>query len=101
MRIRGVSLNEPLVPSFLLLQYCALTSSLISLLFAAEDIVCDNPEQLQSLFQSVEVGFEDLSMNLKQKKKGVADRVILDGSIRGVAKPGRMLAIMVCKQLHQ
>jgi len=61
---------------------------------AAEDIVCDNPEQLKSLFQSVEVGFEGLSMNLQQKKKGVPDRVILDGSISGVAKPGRMLAIM-------
>ena len=33
-------------------------------------------------------------MVLKQKKKGKSDRVILDGSIRGVAKPGRMLAIM-------
>jgi hypothetical protein len=64
-------------------------------LFAAEDIVCDSPEQVKSLFQSVEVGFEDLHMTLKQKKKGEPDRVILDGSIRGVAKPGRMLAIMV------
>lgn len=45
-------------------------------------------------FQSVEVGFEDVTMTLKQKKKGKSDRVILDGSIRGVAKPGRMLAIM-------
>jgi len=60
----------------------------------AEDIVCDSPEQVKSLFQSVEVGFEDLHMTLKQKKKGEPDRVILDGSIRGVAKPGRMLAIM-------
>jgi len=50
---------------------------------------------VKSLFQSVEVGFEDLHMTLKQKKKGEPDRVILDGSIRGVAKPGRMLAIMV------
>ena len=31
---------------------------------------------------------------LQNKKKGKSDRVILDGSIRGVAKPGRMLAIM-------
>lgn len=60
----------------------------------AEDIICDNPEQLHTgFFQSVEVGFDNLSMTLKQKKKGVAERVILDG-IRGVAKPGRMLAIM-------
>lgn len=60
----------------------------------AEDIVCDTPEQLHSGFlQSAEVGFEDVGMVLKQKK-GRPDRVILDGSIRGVAKPGRMLAIM-------
>ena len=45
-------------------------------------------------FQSVEIGFEDVGMVLKQKKKNKGDRVILDGSIRGVAKPGRMLAVM-------
>ena len=57
--------------------------------------MCDNPEQLNSgFFQSVEVGFEDVGMVLKLKKKGSADRVILDGSICGRAKPGRMLAIM-------
>ena len=57
--------------------------------------MCDNPEQLNSgFFQSVEVGFKDVGMVLKQKKKGSADRVILDGSIRGRARPGRMLAIM-------
>lgn len=56
--------------------------------------MCDTPEQLHSGFlQSVEVGFEDVGMVLKQKK-GRPDRVILDGSIRGVARPGRMLAIM-------
>ena len=61
----------------------------------AEELVCDKQEQLHTgFFQSIEVGFEDVGMVLKQKKKGTADRVILDGSIRGVAKPGRMLAIM-------
>ena len=61
----------------------------------AEDLVCDNPEQLHTgFFQSIEVGFEEVGMVLKQKKKGKSDRVILDCNIRGVAKPGRMLAIM-------
>lgn len=61
----------------------------------AEDLVCDNPEQMHTgFFQSVEIGFEDVGMVLKQKKKSKGDRVILDGSIRGVAKPGRMLAVM-------
>lgn len=64
-------------------------------LIDVEDLVCDNPQQLSTgFFQSVEVGFEDVGMVLKQKKKGAADRVILDGSIRGRARPGRMLAIM-------
>jgi len=43
--------------------------------------------------QLVEVGFADVSVSLKQKK-GTPDRLILDGSIRGIAKPGRMMAIM-------
>ena len=61
---------------------------------SVEDIVCDDKEQLHSgFFQSVEVGFEDVGMVLKQKR-GKSDRVLLDGSLRGFAKPGRMLAIM-------
>lgn len=39
------------------------------------------------------MGFEGIKILLKQKKNK-ADRVILDGSLKGVAKPGRMLAIM-------
>ena len=45
-----------------------------------------------AFFQSVEVGFQDVGMILKRKNQ--ADRVILDGSLCGAAKPGRMLAIM-------
>lgn len=61
----------------------------------AEDVVCETQEQTHTgFFQSIEVSFKDVGMVLKQKKKTKADRVILDGSIRGVAKPGRMLAIM-------
>ena len=92
-RIRGVSVNPWL--SLALQTVCSSLFPLSSLiLYAAEDIVCDSNEQLQTLFKSVEVGFEGLSMTLQQKKKGVSDRIILDGSISGVAKPGRMLAIM-------
>lgn len=73
---------------------CLILTIKFSLSTKAEDLVCDTPEQLHSGFlQSVEVGFEDVGMVLKQKK-GRPDRVILDGSIRGVARPGRMLAIM-------
>eukprot|EP00978_Attheya_sp_CCMP212_P039754 scaffold209912_cov54-Attheya_sp.AAC.2 len=45
------------------------------------------------LLQKVEIGFEDIQITLKQKKQK-EDRLILDGSIRGKALPGRMLAIM-------
>ena len=66
---------------------------LITTTLSAEDIICENPEQMHTgFFHSVEVGFEDVAMILKQKKnKG--DRWILDGSIRGVAKPGRMVRL--------
>jgi ABC-type multidrug transport system ATPase subunit len=60
----------------------------------AEDIICENLEQTHSgFFKSVSVGFEDITMTLQQKKNK-SERVILDGSIRGIAQPGRMLAIM-------
>jgi hypothetical protein len=46
--------------------------------------------------ESVELGFSDIQLVLqaKKKKKENGDRVLLDGSIRGKASPGRMLAIM-------
>jgi len=44
-----------------------------------------------SIMDACELSFESISMNIDTKKK---NRVILDGSIRGYAKPGRMLAIM-------
>jgi len=42
----------------------------------------------------VDIGFEGFRMTLAQKKKKQSDRVILDGSLKGMAKSGRMLAIM-------
>jgi hypothetical protein len=44
--------------------------------------------------ESVELGFSDIQLVLQAKKKENGDRVLLDGSIRGKASPGRMLAIM-------
>ena len=40
-----------------------------------------------------EVGFDNIKMVLKQKGKK-PDRVILDGSFKGTAKPGRMVRIL-------
>ena len=45
----------------------------------------DSRETARRERRCLEIGFEDISMSLKQKKK--ADRVILD-SVRGIAKPG-------------
>ena len=44
----------------------------------------------------VDVGWEGIKMVLKQKKKGdnKAERIILDGSLKGVAKAGRLTAVM-------
>jgi ABC-type lipoprotein export system ATPase subunit len=41
-----------------------------------------------------DLGFNGFKMELKAKKKNQSSRLILDGSIRGRAQPGRMLAIM-------
>jgi len=43
---------------------------------------------------SVELGFSDIRMELKTKKRNGGKKILLDGSIRGRARPGRMLAIM-------
>ena len=44
----------------------------------------------------MELGFSDIRMELKGKKKNgtAGTKILLDGSIRGRARPGRMLAIM-------
>jgi ABC-type multidrug transport system ATPase subunit len=47
--------------------------------------------------ERVDLAFEDLMMSLEVKKNGKngdSQRLLLDGSIRGRAQPGRMLAIM-------
>jgi len=59
-----------------------------------EDVVLEDDEDMDTgSLRRVEVGFENVRMTLRQKK-GSGDRVILDGSIRGKAQSGRMLAIM-------
>lgn len=46
--------------------------------------------------EQVELAFEEMLLTLqpKKKKNGAEPRLLLDGSIRGRARPGRMLAIM-------
>jgi hypothetical protein len=44
--------------------------------------------------EKMDLGFSGFQMELKAKKKNQSSRLILDGSIRGRARPGRMLAIM-------
>jgi ABC-type multidrug transport system fused ATPase/permease subunit len=62
------------------------------------EIVLEEEEQVVNyqedpLLHSCEVGFEAIRITLKQKGNK-PDRVILDGSIKGKAGPGRMLAVM-------
>ena len=59
---------------------------------AMEELIIEEDDD-PNFAKSCEVGFEGIKILLKQKKNK-ADRVILDGSLKGVAKPGRMLAIM-------
>mmetsp|Transcript_7530 Transcript_7530/g.17000 ORF Transcript_7530/g.17000 Transcript_7530/m.17000 type:complete len:753 (-) Transcript_7530:115-2373(-) len=44
--------------------------------------------------KQMDLGFNGFRMELKPKKKSQTSRLILDGSIRGRARSGRMLAIM-------
>ena len=44
--------------------------------------------------EKMDLGFNGFQMELKGKKNNQESRLILDGSIRGRARPGRMLAIM-------
>lgn len=76
-----------------------------SLIFAAEaskfNETCDEAEDSElvieeeesNALEQCELGFEGVKMILQQKK-GKPDRVILDGSLKGIARPGRMLGIM-------
>lgn len=65
-----------------------------NMMASAEEIVEDTEEEdiMLALHKKYEIGFEEIKLVLKTKKK--KDRLILDGSIKGHAKPGRMLAIM-------
>ena len=44
--------------------------------------------------EKMDLGFGGFKMELKAKKQNQDSRLILDGSIRGRAQAGRMLAIM-------
>ncbi len=44
--------------------------------------------------EKMDLGFSGFQMKLKSQKKNQDGRLLLDGSIRGRAQPGRMLAIM-------
>jgi ABC-type multidrug transport system ATPase subunit len=57
------------------------------------DLIIPEADAYTQEHHPCEIGFEGIRMVLKQKKKN-EERVILDGSIKGIAKPGRMLAIM-------
>lgn len=62
-----------------------------------EIVVEDDHVKPMSGLDSVDLGFTDLYLELSTKKKKGTNgepRILLDGSIRGRARPGRMLAIM-------
>lgn len=66
--------------------------------YIVEDDVVIEDDHIGAMggLSSVELGFSDIRMEMKVKKrKGKpATKILLDGSIRGRARPGRMLAIM-------
>ena len=58
-----------------------------------EDVVIEEDAHMDTALGNVDIGFESFKMTLQQKK-GKPERAILDGSIRGEAKAGRLLAVM-------
>mmetsp|Transcript_4852 Transcript_4852/g.7352 ORF Transcript_4852/g.7352 Transcript_4852/m.7352 type:complete len:684 (+) Transcript_4852:75-2126(+) len=50
--------------------------------------------QSRHFMQRCEFGFEGIKISLEQKGKDTPERLILDGSLKGRAMPGRMLAVM-------
>jgi ABC-type multidrug transport system ATPase subunit/ABC-type multidrug transport system permease subunit len=68
-----------------------------SLFYIDDIIVQDDHIMAMGGLDTVDLGFSDIRMELETKKKnanGDKTRVLLDGSIRGRAQPGRMMAIM-------
>ena len=51
-------------------------------------------EDYIAAMEPMDLEFSGFQMELKAKKKNQSTRLLLDGSIRGRAQPGRMLAIM-------
>jgi ABC-type lipoprotein export system ATPase subunit len=54
--------------------------------------VTDDTVETSLLDDKVELAFDGIRLELRTKRK--EPRLILDGSIRGKASPGRLLAIM-------
>lgn len=59
-----------------------------------EELVLEDDIQSRHFMQRCEFGFEGIQITLEQKGKDTPDRLILDGSLKGKAMPGRMLAVM-------
>jgi len=76
-------------PKTLCISLAFYTFSLLSFVCYGEQIPESNDTSLPS---KCRIGFENLKLSVKSKKKG--ERLILDGSIKGEVSPGRMLAIM-------
>ena len=64
----------------------------LSFLPSEEELIVQDG-QIKAM-EKMDLGFGGFFMELKAKKKNQDSRIILNGSIRGRAKPGRMLAIM-------
>ncbi len=62
-------------------------------LLLSEDEVIVEEGHIKAM-EKMDLGFNGFQMELKAKKKNQDSRLLLDGSIRGRAQPGRMLAIM-------
>ena len=55
-----------------------------------DDVIIEEDAHMDAVTGKVDVGWEGIKMVLKQKKKGdnKAERIILDGSLKGIANDG-------------
>ena len=73
--------------------YSVARYSIFPFLLLLEKKIIVEDDQIQAMGK-MDLGFSGFQMVLKPQKKNKKNRLILDGSIRGRARPGQMLAIM-------
>jgi ABC-type glutathione transport system ATPase component len=98
-RFYGLFLTKLSLSLFLFSAFSMLYLFLDEVLMPSDSITTDEDTDALHQHLPIDLAFDSLKLTLQTKKKkkngnGNGERLILDGSIRGRARPGRLLAIM-------